>query len=110
MGDKPAWKCCDCGYVWERLSVPERCPKCGSPRFVVAPDWGNKRCGEFKRLNDMYVEEALEKLRADAERLIRYIDEGRPTGLILSKAWDIELRRRMLKRIVMEAVQNGNNI
>ncbi len=107
MGDKPAWKCCDCGHVWERMSVPEKCPRCGSTRFVVCPDWSNKQCNKFKRINDEFVEGALENLKVEAERLIRYIDEKKPTALVLSKAWDIELRRRMLKNVVEEAVRDG---
>jgi len=54
MSDKPAWKCCDCGYVWERISVPEKCPRCGSRCFVPFPDWGGKGCSRLKRI----IEEA----------------------------------------------------
>ncbi|MEM2207383.1 MAG: hypothetical protein QXG17_01645 [Sulfolobales archaeon] len=26
------WKCQVCGYVYEGIEAPERCPKCGAPR------------------------------------------------------------------------------
>lgn len=56
---------------------------------------------------DDFCSEQIEKLRTEAERLIKYIDEKKPTALVLSKAWDIELRRRMLKNAVEEAVRDG---
>ena len=47
-----------------------------------------------------FVEDEIRKLRKDAEFLIKYIDEGKDVGLILSKAWDIELRRRIIKGMI----------
>ena len=47
------------------------------------------------------VEESLNNLREEAERLIKVIDEvkagKKPLEYVLSKGWDVELRRRTLK-------------
>jgi len=37
---RPIWKCLDCCYEWRRLSVPNKCPKCGSENVVYWPQWG----------------------------------------------------------------------
>lgn len=32
MNSVPYWKCTVCGYVYEGVEPPEKCPKCGAPR------------------------------------------------------------------------------
>ena len=53
-----------------------------------------------KCYEDEFVEEEIQKLRKDAEFLIKYIDRCKDVGLILSKAWDIETRRKLIKHIL----------
>ncbi|WP_367270849.1 rubredoxin-like domain-containing protein [Thermococcus sp.] len=39
---RPEWKCLDCGHTWKRLTVPDKCPKCGSEKVMPWLYWGLK--------------------------------------------------------------------
>ncbi len=62
------WKCAVCGFMWEGLEAPEKCPKCGAPKEKFSSLSGEEAQKVYAsdRTNDIHMEIITLAMRIEA--------------------------------------------